>query len=90
MDEGIDTGDMILQRRTPILDDDDAGTLAARLAELGAPLLAESLTLAHEGRAPRAPQDSAADRTRASSRSGTARCDWSARGDARCGITSAR
>ncbi len=60
MDDGIDTGDVVLVAREPIRDDDDAATLAARLAELGAPLLAESCVLAHEGRAPRAPQDRAA------------------------------
>lgn len=60
MDEGVDTGDCILQRWMPIESDDDAGTLAARLAVLGAPLLAESLQLAHAGRAPRQPQDRAA------------------------------
>jgi methionyl-tRNA formyltransferase len=57
MDEGIDTGDCILQRWAPILPDDDAGTLAARLAECGAPLLAESLVRAAAGDAPRMPQD---------------------------------
>ena len=57
MDEGIDTGDMILAAEEAILDDDDAGTLAARLAERGAPLLAESLAQAFEGRAARRPQD---------------------------------
>jgi methionyl-tRNA formyltransferase len=60
MDDGIDTGDVVLSAREAIRDDDDAGTLAARLAELGAPLLAESCVLAHEGRAPRTPQDRAA------------------------------
>ena len=60
MDEGIDTGDVVLAREDAIRDDDDAASLAARLAELGAPLLAESCVLAHEGRAPRAPQDRAA------------------------------
>jgi len=57
MDEGIDTGDCILQRWVGIEPQDHAGTLSARLAELGAPLLAESLLLAHAGRAPRTPQD---------------------------------
>lgn len=56
MDEGVDTGDMILQRFAPISADDDAASLAERLALLGAPLLAESLTLAHAGRAPRRAQ----------------------------------
>jgi methionyl-tRNA formyltransferase len=57
MDEGIDTGDLVLQRWVAIEATDDAGSLAARLAEAGGPLLAESLTLAHAGRAPRLPQD---------------------------------
>jgi len=57
MDEGIDTGDVIRCVRVPIRDDDDAGTLAVRLAEVGAPLLAESVVQAAEGRAARTPQD---------------------------------
>lgn len=57
MDEGIDTGDLILQRWVGIEPVDNAATLGSRLAELGAPLLAESLQLAHAGRAPRRPQD---------------------------------
>ena len=60
MDDGVDTGDVVLSAREAIRDDDDAASLAARLAELGAPLLAESCVLAHEGRAPRVPQDRAA------------------------------
>ena len=56
MDEGIDTGDMILQRWLAIEPTDHAGSLADKLAELGAPLLAESLLLAASGRAPRRPQ----------------------------------
>jgi len=57
MDEGIDTGDLILQRWVAIEPGDDAGVLAARLAATGAPLLAESLRLAHAEQAPRRPQD---------------------------------
>lgn len=57
MDEGVDTGDLILQRCDAIRPEDDAGTLAARLAELGGPLLAESLLLAHAGTAPRVKQE---------------------------------
>jgi methionyl-tRNA formyltransferase len=56
MDEGVDTGDLILQRWEAIRPEDDAGSLAARLAERGAPLLAETLELAARGRAPRRPQ----------------------------------
>lgn len=57
IDEGLDTGDIALQRRVAIEPQDDAGTLTARLAEVGGPLLAETLLLAHAGRAPRQPQD---------------------------------
>jgi methionyl-tRNA formyltransferase len=60
MDEGIDTGDLVLQAWEPIEPDDNAGTLATRLSVLGAPLLAESVRLAHLERAPRLPQDRAA------------------------------
>ena len=56
MDEGIDTGDCLLQRWVGIEPGDNAGTLSVRLAELGAPLLAESLLLAHGGSAARRPQ----------------------------------
>ena len=51
MDEGIDTGDCILQRWVGIEPADNAGTLSARLAEVGGPLLAETLLLAHAGKA---------------------------------------
>lgn len=56
MNEGLDTGDCILQAWTPIEASDDAGTLATRLASVGAPILAASLSLAKAGRAPRQPQ----------------------------------
>ena len=56
MDEGIDTGDCLLQRWTDIEAHDNAATLARRLAVLGGPLLAESLLLAHAGLAPRRAQ----------------------------------
>ncbi len=45
MDEQLDHGDIILQRRTPIRLDDTGATLHDRLATLGAELLAETLTL---------------------------------------------
>lgn len=60
MDEGIDTGDVILQQWIAIEPADNSATLGARLADLGAPLLAESLRLAHAGTAPRHVQDRSA------------------------------
>jgi len=43
MDEGMDTGPMLLQESLEILPDDTAGTLAPRLAELGGRLLADTI-----------------------------------------------
>lgn len=43
MDEGMDTGPLLLQRATPIGPEETAGELAARLAELGAAALVETL-----------------------------------------------
>ena len=44
MDEGMDTGPMLLQERLEIFPDDTAGTLAPRLAELGGRLLVDTIT----------------------------------------------
>jgi methionyl-tRNA formyltransferase len=57
MDPGMDTGDIILQRSTPISSGDTAGSLGARLAVMGADLLVETVTLLLEGKAPGTPQD---------------------------------
>lgn len=43
MDDGIDTGDMLLKAETPITADDNFGTLHDRLAVIGADLLLETL-----------------------------------------------
>lgn len=43
MDEGIDTGPILAHREEPILPEDDAGSLEARLASKGAELLMEVL-----------------------------------------------
>ena len=57
VDEGLDTGPVLLQATEPILDDDDAGTLGERLARLGAGLLVRTLDgIAAGWLAPR-PQD---------------------------------
>jgi methionyl-tRNA formyltransferase len=56
MDEGLDTGAILLQQAIPIASEDTAGTLHDRLAVLGARLLVEALAA---NPAPRA-QDSAA------------------------------
>lgn len=49
MDEGMDTGPMLLQERLTIMPDDTAGTLAPRLAELGGRLLVETIAQLRAG-----------------------------------------
>jgi methionyl-tRNA formyltransferase len=59
INEGLDTGDILLQRETPILPEDTAETLAPRLAQMGADLLVETLRgLDHRSIHP-VPQDNA-------------------------------
>lgn len=43
MDAGLDTGDILTQRRTPIHSEDNAATLHDRLAQLGAELLVATI-----------------------------------------------
>ena len=43
LEEGMDTGDMLLQRELPISPEDTAEDLFPRLAELGAPLMVETV-----------------------------------------------
>jgi methionyl-tRNA formyltransferase len=57
MDEGLDTGDMLLQRSIEILLNDTGGSLHDRLAQVGPEALLESLRLVAAGNAPRVAQD---------------------------------
>ncbi|HOC91187.1 MAG TPA: methionyl-tRNA formyltransferase [bacterium] len=43
LDEGMDTGNMLLKEKTPILQDDTASALHDRLAEIGSRLIVETL-----------------------------------------------
>ena len=56
MDEGLDTGDMILWEELPILPDDNYGSLHDKLAQLGAKLLCSALELIFAGTAEYIPQ----------------------------------
>jgi methionyl-tRNA formyltransferase len=57
LDEGMDTGPVLRRVEAPIAPEESAGALLARLAELGAPILVESLRALHAGEVP-VPQDS--------------------------------
>src|SRR5438046_3460475 len=59
MDEGLDTGDILLRRAVDILPNDTGGSLYDRLAQISPEALLESLRLLAAGDAPRIPQDNA-------------------------------
>jgi len=59
MDEGLDTGDILLQRKIDILPTDTGGSLHDRLAQIAPEALLEALKLLAQGNAPRFPQDNA-------------------------------
>jgi methionyl-tRNA formyltransferase len=57
MDEGLDTGDILLQASIPIMPDETGGTLHDRLAEIAPAALADAMTQLQAGTAPRVPQE---------------------------------
>jgi methionyl-tRNA formyltransferase len=59
MDEGLDTGDILLQRNVEILPNDTGESLHDRLAQIAPEALLESLRLLAAGNAARIPQDNA-------------------------------
>ena len=60
MDEGLDTGDILLESRIAIHPDETGGSLHDRLAEIAPAALSEALNVLQNGAAPRVTQDSAA------------------------------
>jgi len=57
MDQGVDTGEILNQRALKIEEDDTAGSLSARLSQLGEDLLTETLPLYLSGELKPQPQD---------------------------------
>lgn len=57
MDEGLDTGDMLIKEATPIGPEETAGSLHDRLAQMGARLIVKALPLLENGTAPREKQN---------------------------------
>jgi len=57
LDEGLDTGDILLQAKMAIEPEDTAGSVVDRLAHVGADLVIETLSKLEEGSISRVPQD---------------------------------
>ncbi len=62
MDEGMDTGPVLARREEVIRSDDDAGSLGARLARIGAEAVADVLPLLADGTVTPTPQAGTATR----------------------------
>lgn len=82
VDEGLDTGDILLKREIPIRRRDTAGSLHDRLAALAPVALAEALSLLSVGAAPRIPQESALATYSPKLSREKGRIDWTASGAA--------
>lgn len=77
MDEGLDTGDILLMERTPVLAEDTGGRLHDRLAALAPVALERALDLLEAGTAPRVPQDAILATHCGKLRREDGRLDWS-------------
>ncbi len=76
LDTGMDTGDILLQKRVPIADDDTAGSLSDRLARVGAGLMLKALEIIESGQAVFTPQDHQKATTTKGFEKADARIDW--------------
>ena len=76
IDEGLDTGPILLARAVPIAPDETAGELTPRLAALGAGLLLETLRDLEDGRIRPIPQDHARATLAPLLRKEDGRIDW--------------
>lgn len=76
MDPGLDTGPILLQKAVGVSPDDDEGTLEARLAEVGADLLIQTLDLLEKGAIAPKPQDDSLATRAPSVKKENCRVDW--------------
>jgi len=77
MDEGLDTGDVLLETRIEIAPDETGGSLHDRLAEIAPGALKEALAQLQAGTAPRISQDSSAATYAPKLEREHGRIDWS-------------
>ena len=77
MNEGLDTGDIMLQHKTNILPTETGGSLHDRLANIAPETLLAALRLLAEGNAPRIPQDNTLATYASKLKREDAKIDWS-------------
>src|SRR6266436_7831403 len=82
IDEGLDTGDILLQRTIDIVPADTGGSLHGRLAKVAPEALLESLKLLAKGSAPRIPQDNALATYASKLKREDGKIDWTGPADA--------
>jgi methionyl-tRNA formyltransferase len=76
-DNGLDTGDVLLQKRTPISPDDSLGSVYFdRLFPMGVEAMLESVDLVKAGKAPRIKQDESQASYEGRCTADNARIDW--------------
>ncbi len=76
-DNGLDTGDVLLQKKTPISDTDTLGTVYFdRLFPMGVEAMMESVDLVKAGKAPRIKQDESKATYEGLCRAANAKIDW--------------
>ncbi|OPL13991.1 MAG: methionyl-tRNA formyltransferase [delta proteobacterium MLS_D] len=77
MDEGVDSGDVLLQKEVPIEPEDTCGDLTDRLSLLGADLLLDAVKVVADGTAVPIPQDASAATFAPRLTPETGHIDWS-------------
>jgi methionyl-tRNA formyltransferase len=76
-DNGLDTGDVLIQKKTPISDTDTLGTVYFdRLFPMGVDAMLESVDLVKAGKAPRIKQDETKATYEGRCLTGNAKIDW--------------
>jgi methionyl-tRNA formyltransferase len=76
-DNGLDTGDILLQKKTPISDTDTLGTVYFdRLFPMGVEAMLEGVDLVKAGKAPKIKQDESKATYEGICRAGNAKIDW--------------
>ena len=81
MDEGLDTGDILLKREIDVANKETGASLHDRLAELAPQALSEAIELLQRGCAPRFPQNSGQATYAPKLTREDGRIDWSERAD---------